>query len=84
VRPSIAEEQCPALVVSTNGRMAAPIRVFTVEYIDKKSVHTAGQTTLRMCTLFRPPKNAVCAYPRDSFGKLGCRLRMGLMPIARR
>ncbi len=52
-----------------------------VEYIDKKSVYTTGQITLRIFTPVFPPKNAVCAYPRYSFGKFGCRLRMGLMFI---
>src|SRR6266852_4057738 len=37
------------------------IRLLTVEYIDKKSTYTAGQTTFRICTLVLPPTNAVCA-----------------------
>src|SRR5437899_225106 len=37
-----------------------------------------------MCALVRPPKNADCACPRNSFGKSGCRSRIGVTRIARR
>ena len=38
-----------------------PIRLFTVGYIERKSVYTTGTGTFRMWALARPPKNADCA-----------------------
>src|SRR5713101_7282580 len=45
------------------------IRLFTVEYMERKSVYTTGHTTFRICTLVRPPKKALWAYPMYFLGK---------------